>query len=67
MSTLDNTLPPHNPDANLKEYEALYRSFRWDDAGNAFDWHTTGSVNIGYEAIDLHADNPATADAVCLS
>ena len=67
MSTLDNTLPPHNPDANLKEYEALYRSFRWDDAGSAFDWHTTGGVNIGYEAIDLHADNPATADAVCLS
>jgi acetyl-CoA synthetase len=67
MSTLDYTLKPHNPEANLRDYESLYRSFRWDDAGSAFDWHTTGSVNIGYEAIDLHADNPATADIVCLS
>ena len=67
MSTLDYTLKPHNPDANLKDYEAVYRSFSWDDAGSDFFWHTAGGVNIGYEAIDLHADSPATADRVCLS
>lgn len=67
MSTFDNTLKPLNPDANLKNYESFCRSFRWDDPGNGFSWHTAEGVNIGYEAIDLHADNPATADRVCLS
>jgi acetyl-CoA synthetase len=67
MSTLDYTLKPHNTDANLKNYEEVYKSFRWDAAGSEFSWHADGLVNIGYEAIDRHADNPATADTVCLS
>ena len=67
MSTLDYTLKPHNPDANLKDYEALYRSFRWDDAGSEFSWPADGRINIGYEAIDRNADDPAKADTVCLS
>ncbi len=67
MSTLDNTLPPHRANANLGNYEELYRSFQWDDINSAFSWQKTGKVNIGYEAIDRHAENPKTADAVCLS
>ena len=67
MSTLENTLKPHRANANLKDYEKVYRTFQWDDINPEFSWHLTGKVNIGYEAIDRHAENPAKADTTCLS
>jgi acetyl-CoA synthetase len=59
MSTFENTLKPHRVNANLKHYEEVYRTFQWDDINAEFSWHLTGKVNIGYEAIDRHAENPA--------
>jgi acetyl-CoA synthetase len=67
MSTFENTITPHNPDANLRNYDNLYKNFSWDDANKEFSWHRTGKINIGYEAIDRHAQNPVKAHTSCLT
>jgi acetyl-CoA synthetase len=67
MSTIDNILKPHNPDANLNNYAEVCKQFVWDDVNREFSWDITGKVNIGYEAIDRHADNPRRADTNCLT
>jgi len=41
--------------ANLKDYEATRRAFRWDDARRQLDGLPGGGLNIAYEAIDRHA------------
>ena len=46
---------PKTIDANLKNYDEAYRTFRWDDVEKEFDWSQTGKVNIVHEAIDRHA------------
>ena len=67
MSTLDNILKPHNLAANLRNYDEVYKRFSWDDMNSEFSWDKTGKVNIGYEAIDRHAENPLRATAPCLT
>jgi len=62
----ENRLVPQARDANLRDYETACSSFSWDEVNASFSWHTTGLVNIGYEAIDRHAENPATAQRTCL-
>ncbi len=44
-------------DANLKDYDATYRTFRWEDVEREFDWFTTGKVNVVHEAVDRHASS----------
>ncbi|MCD5325589.1 MULTISPECIES: acetate--CoA ligase [Pontibacillus] len=51
---------------NMKNYEETYQNFNWDEAKSNFSWHTSGKVNIAYEAIDRHAENPDKADQVAL-
>jgi acetyl-CoA synthetase len=63
---LENILKPHNPDANLKNYAEMYKNFNWEDVSKEFSWHETGKLNIAYEAIDRHAENPARAGLHCL-
>lgn len=46
---------PANIDANMKDYETVYKNFRWEDVEKEFDWYHTGKVNIVHEAIDRHA------------
>ena len=46
---------PKAIDANLKDYEAIYRAFNWKDVEREFDWSRTGKVNIVHEAVDRHA------------
>jgi len=38
----------------LQDYEAAYKSFRWEDIHKEFDWCQTGKVNMAHEAIDRH-------------
>lgn len=52
-------------DANLKSYEEACRTFDWSEVEKAFSWHTTGKVNMAYEAIDRHAE-AGLADKVAL-
>jgi len=47
-------VPASATDANLKDYEAAYANFHWEDVEREFDWHTTGKVNMAHEAIDRH-------------
>ncbi|QST00094.1 acetate--CoA ligase [Pontibacillus sp. ALD_SL1] len=51
---------------NMNNYEETYQKFNWDEAKSNFSWHTTGKVNIAYEAIDRHAENPDKADQIAL-
>lgn len=40
---------------NLKDYDEVYRNFKWTDVERNFDWHRTGQVNMAHECIDRHA------------
>ncbi len=64
---LENILPPSNPKANLKDYDQAYRSFDWKTVEKEFRWHQTGKVNIAYEAIDRHAEDPIRGTRICLN
>jgi acetyl-CoA synthetase len=63
---LENILPPANPEANLRDYEKAAQTFRWEEVEREFSWHLTGKVNIAYEAIDRHAEDPRRRDRFCL-
>ncbi|WP_274362303.1 acetate--CoA ligase [Paenibacillus thermotolerans] len=49
-------LPSVKTDSNMKSYEETYKNFKWEDVYPNFSWHTTGKVNMGYEAIDKHTE-----------
>ncbi len=52
----ENVLKPvDSPETHhLKDYEAAYNGFRWEDIYSEFDWAKTGKVNMAHEAIDRH-------------
>jgi acetyl-CoA synthetase len=49
---------PKTIDANLKDYDAAYKTFNWKDVEREFDWSKTGKVNLVHEAVDRHAAGP---------
>ncbi|KGX85658.1 acetate--CoA ligase [Pontibacillus litoralis] len=51
---------------HLSNYDKTYQQFDWDEVKQAFSWSRTGKVNIAYEAIDRHAENPMKTDQVAL-
>ncbi|WP_102026137.1 acetate--CoA ligase [Salirhabdus sp. Marseille-P4669] len=51
---------------NLKDYEKTYKGFDWEEVKKHFSWYDTGKVNIAYEAIDRHAQNPTKKNQVAL-
>ncbi|WP_068675908.1 acetate--CoA ligase [Oceanobacillus sp. Castelsardo] len=53
-------------DYNLKNYEEFCEHFSWDDIKRNFSWYETGKVNMAYEAVDRHAENPLTKDKIAL-
>lgn len=63
---MENILPPANLDANLRDYDKACQSFDWKEVEQEFSWHRTGNVNIAYEAIDRHAEDPTRCDRYCL-
>jgi len=48
-------LNPRDHQANLRNYQETYEKFRWEGVEKEFTWHTTGKVNMAYEAVDRHA------------
>ena len=64
---MENILPPSNPKANLKDYDKACSSFDWKMAEKEFAWHRTGKVNIAYEAIDRHVEDPVRGQRCCLN
>jgi len=63
---MENILPPANPEANLRDYDKAYKTFDWKEVEQEFSWHRTGKVNIAYEAIDRHAEDPTRCHRHCL-
>ncbi|WP_411954386.1 acetate--CoA ligase [Alkalibacillus sp. S2W] len=66
MVMSENVLKGSNKQHNLNNYEETYQNFSWDEAKQNFTWHETGKVNIAYEAVDRHAENPDKKDQVAL-
>lgn len=62
----ENEIKPRAKDANLKDYDEVYKNFTWDQVDKKFSWYKTGKLNIAYEAIDRHAENPEKANRNCL-
>ncbi len=56
---------PKTIDANLKDYDAIVKTFDWKAVEREFEWSKTGKVNIVHEAIDRHAVS-ARKDTVAL-
>jgi len=54
LADVNNVLKPvDTPEVHhLQDYEAAYKSFRWEDVHKEFDWSRTGKVNMAHEAID---------------
>lgn len=59
-------VPAREGNYNLKNYDELRSTFKWEDVHKRFSWNETGKVNIAYEAIDRHAENPEKKDKVAL-
>ncbi|MFD1066957.1 acetate--CoA ligase [Oceanobacillus locisalsi] len=60
------TIPAREGNHNLKNYEEIRNNFSWEEVEKNFSWYQTGKVNMAYEAIDKHADNPDKKDKVAL-
>ncbi|AKG03294.1 acetate--CoA ligase [Salimicrobium jeotgali] len=52
------SIPAQTGNYNLENYEEMYKTFDWEDAKKNFTWNETGKVNMAYEAIDKHAEDP---------
>ncbi|MFG6118608.1 acetate--CoA ligase [Thalassobacillus sp. B23F22_16] len=59
-------IPAREGNHNMKDYNEAYEQFQWDSVKSQFSWSETGKVNIAYEAIDRHADNPDKKDQTAL-
>ena len=54
-ATIEWERKPKGIDANLKDYNAVAKTFDWKAVEREFDWSRTGKVNIVHEAVDRHA------------
>ncbi|WP_106495656.1 acetate--CoA ligase [Lentibacillus sp. Marseille-P4043] len=59
-------IPAQEGNYNLQNYEKTRENFSWDDMKENFSWNKTGKVNIAYEAIDRHAEDPTKKDKTAL-
>jgi acetyl-CoA synthetase len=48
-------LPVLKGDYNLRDYDEASSEFAWSEVEEELSWHSTGRVNMAYEAIDKHA------------
>ena len=47
-------IPATVKNANLSNYDQARETFSWEHIISQFSWHSTGKVNMAYEAIDRH-------------
>ncbi|WP_156289957.1 acetate--CoA ligase [Oceanobacillus salinisoli] len=59
-------VPVRDGNHNLKDYEKYRGNFSWEQVKKNFSWDKTGKVNMAYEALDRHAENPEKKDKVAL-
>src|SRR3989338_1585503 len=53
--TIEWERKPKTIDANLKDYDAVYKTFDWKTVEREFDLARAGKVNVVHEAVDRHA------------
>jgi acetyl-CoA synthetase len=51
-------IPVKQGEYNLKDSPSFRDNFDWDDIKKNFSWNETGKVNMAYEALDRHAEDP---------
>ncbi|QHS23854.1 acetate--CoA ligase [Virgibacillus sp. MSP4-1] len=61
-----NPIPAREGNHNLQDYEKVYNNFDWSEMKRYFSWSSTGKVNMAYEAVDRHAENPDKKDQAAL-
>lgn len=44
-------VPAREGNYNLKNYDELRSTFKWEDVHKRFSWNETGKVNIAYEEL----------------
>ncbi|SFB31205.1 acetyl-CoA synthetase [Lentibacillus halodurans] len=59
-------IPAQDGKFNLQNYESMREKFSWEDVKKHFSWNTTGKVNMAYEAVDRHAEDPNKKDKAAL-
>ena len=59
-------IPARSGQHNMENYEEAYALFDWNEVKKNFSWSQTGQVNIAYEAIDKHAEDPQKKNQVAL-
>ncbi|GAB3054198.1 acetate--CoA ligase [Virgibacillus ainsalahensis] len=59
-------IPAREGNHNLQNYEKFRQTFSWDEVKKNFSWNETGKVNMAYEAIDRHAEDPHKKDKTAL-
>ncbi|ALX49514.1 acetate--CoA ligase [Lentibacillus amyloliquefaciens] len=59
-------IPAQDGTYNLQNYENMRKTFSWEDMKKHFSWNDTGKVNMAYEAVDRHAENPDKKDKAAL-
>jgi len=64
---MENILPPAHPNANMRDYVEACQSFDWRQTEKTFTWYRTGKVNMAYEAVDRHAEDPVLGQRCCLN
>lgn len=51
---------------NLKDYEKACQNFKFEDVKNEFSWHSTGKMNIAYEAVDRHVNEKNSGESTAM-
>ncbi|RDW15267.1 acetate--CoA ligase [Oceanobacillus arenosus] len=59
-------IPAREGNHNLQDYDNTRKDFSWEDMKKNFSWNETGKVNMAYEALDRHAEDPTKRDKVAL-
>ena len=66
MALREQFLPARQGSYNLQDYEAYRKNFSWDEIHQHFSWNETGKVNMAYEAVDRHAEDPEKRNKAAL-
>ncbi|TGB01309.1 acetate--CoA ligase [Halobacillus salinus] len=59
-------IPARSGEHNMQNYEEAHALFDWNEVKKNFTWSQTGQVNIAYEAIDKHTEDPQKKNQVAL-
>lgn len=59
-------IPVRNGDFNLQDYDSFRKNFSWEQIRKSFSWYQSGKVNMAYEALDRHAEDPEKKEKTAL-